>query len=234
MQKKVLLSSILVIALCLSVIAGSTYALFTDKAQTSIVITAGEVEVSASLDIANVYSAIPHGTLVDEYLKDEYGQYYNHEEQTNTGVVDGFEVRYFSNGGYAFIDDESKLQIVNMTPGDRVDVQITVENTGDVDMVYRLKLYANGELQNAMIVTTYDTTSGVVKESAHGGLQSHTSAWSDIVTWDGNDTRTIDLSFELPVYVGNDYEGETITYDIVVEAVQGNANTNGIDAVPAN
>ena len=227
MQKKVLLSSILVIALCLSAIAGSTYALFTDKAETSIAITSGDVEVKAKLAITKVYSAVASDTAEDSYLVDEYGQNYAHDAQTH--VEDG--KHYFSNGGYAkLINDDTKLEIEKMTPGDRVDVQITVENTGDVDMVYRLKLYANGELQNAMIVTTYDGE----KASAHNGLVNHTSAWSGIVTWDGNDTRTINLSFELPVYTGNEYEHKGITYDIVIEAVQGNANTNGIDAVPAN
>ena len=223
MQKKVLLSSILVIALCLSAIAGSTYALFTDKAETSIAITSGDVAVDAKLAIKAVYSAVASDTAEDSYLVDEYNQNYAHEAQTL--VVDG--KHYFSNGGYAeLINDNTKLDISKMTPGDRVDVQITVENTGDVDMVYRLKLYANGELQNAMIITTYDGQ----KASAHSGVENHTSAWSDIVSWEDNeDTRTIDLSFELPVYTGNEYEHKGITYDIVIEAVQGNANTNGID-----
>ena len=228
MQKKVLLSSILVIALCLSAIAGSTYALFTDKAETSIVISSGNVAVDAKLAITKVYSAVASATAEDSYLVDEYGQNYAHEEQTRKNAGK----HYFINGGYAELtNNNTQLSINKMTPGDRVDVQITVENTGDVDMVYRLKLYANGELQNAMIVTTYDGQ----KASAHSGLENHTSAWSDIVSWKDNvDTRTIDLSFELPVYTGNEYESKDITYDIVIEAVQGNANTNGIDVVPAN
>lgn len=228
MQKKVLLSSILVIALCLSAIAGSTYALFTDKAETSIVISSGNVAVEAELAITAVYSAVASDTAEDSYLVDEYGQNYAHEEQTRKNAGK----HYFINGGYAELtNNNTQLNINKMTPGDRVDVQITVENTGDVDMVYRLKLYANGELQNAMIITTYDGQ----KASAHSGVENHTSAWSDIVSWKDNvDTRTIDLSFELPVYTGNEYEDKGITYDIVIEAVQGNANTNGIDVVPAN
>ena len=47
MKKKILLSSILTIALCLSIIAGSTYALFTSSADVNVAVTAGNVELTA-------------------------------------------------------------------------------------------------------------------------------------------------------------------------------------------
>ena len=49
MKKKVLLSSVLVIAICLCLIAGSTFALFTDIADTSIAITSGNVKLTATV-----------------------------------------------------------------------------------------------------------------------------------------------------------------------------------------
>ena len=49
MKKKVLLSSIVTIALCLCLIAGSTYALFTSQSQTDISVKAAKVEMTASL-----------------------------------------------------------------------------------------------------------------------------------------------------------------------------------------
>ena len=50
MKKKVLLSSILTIALCLSLIVGSTYALFTSSVKVNVIATAGQVDVAATLD----------------------------------------------------------------------------------------------------------------------------------------------------------------------------------------
>lgn len=50
MKKKVLLSSILTIALCLCLIVGSTYALFTSSVKVNVIATAGQVDVSATLD----------------------------------------------------------------------------------------------------------------------------------------------------------------------------------------
>ena len=51
MKKKVLLSSILTIALCLSLIGGSTFALFTNQAEVGVVITAGEIDMTADIAI---------------------------------------------------------------------------------------------------------------------------------------------------------------------------------------
>ena len=50
MKKKVLLSSLATIALCLSLIAGATFALFTSKSTSSIEVTAGEVKIEAAID----------------------------------------------------------------------------------------------------------------------------------------------------------------------------------------
>ena len=47
MKKKTLLSSILTIALCLSLIAGTTYALFTSEDDISITVNSGKVEITA-------------------------------------------------------------------------------------------------------------------------------------------------------------------------------------------
>ena len=231
MQKKVLLSSILVIALCLSAIAGSTYALFTDKAETSIAITSANVEVNANMQIVNVYSAVAQNEYVNDYLVDEYKQNYRHEPQ-NTVVGDKY---FFSNGGYANVKD-GKITINSITPGDKVDAQIVIKNTGDVDMVYRYRIDTDDKLAEVMVITTNDINNG--KQSVHQGVTSHTSEWATVEV-KPNETVYVNLSFELPVYVGNEYQSEKgalvkLTYDIVVEAVQGNANTNGIDVVPAN
>ena len=56
MKKGFLLSSILMIALCLSALAGATFALFTSESTTNIVISSGKVEVEASVKDVVLYS----------------------------------------------------------------------------------------------------------------------------------------------------------------------------------
>ena len=57
MKKKALLSAVLSLAICLCLIAGATYALFTDTTNFNIAITSGDVEIEAYATINAVYSA---------------------------------------------------------------------------------------------------------------------------------------------------------------------------------
>ena len=225
MQKKVLLSSILVIALCLSAIAGSTYALFTDKAETSIAITSGNVEVDANMIIDSLYSAVASDAYVSDYLVDEYGQNYAHAPQTGK----------FSNGGSAVVNSEGQIEVTHITPGDKFNAKIAIKNVGNVDMIYRFKISSNDKLAEVMVVKVLDANGNLIDtvSSPEKFVELYTSKWTLDVIEEGEDA-TVYLSFELPVYVGSAYERLDLTYDIVVEAVQGNANTNGIDVVPAN
>lgn len=63
MKKKTLLSSILTIALCLSLIAGSTFALFTSESKVNVAVTAGNVEVVATVEDLNLSSTLAAGNL---------------------------------------------------------------------------------------------------------------------------------------------------------------------------
>ena len=67
-MKKVLLTSIVTIALCLCLIAGSTFALFTDTKTTSIVVSSGKVEMVAAPAVNRVESLVPdpEGDIVDD------------------------------------------------------------------------------------------------------------------------------------------------------------------------
>ena len=56
MKNGFLLSSFLMIALCLSAIVGSTFALFTSESTTNIAVTSGKVEVEATVQDIVLYS----------------------------------------------------------------------------------------------------------------------------------------------------------------------------------
>lgn len=63
MKKKVILSSILTIALCISLIAGSTFALFTSTSQVNVAVTSGKVEVVATASQPEYGSTLEAGKL---------------------------------------------------------------------------------------------------------------------------------------------------------------------------
>ena len=76
MKKKALLSSILVIALCLCLIVGSTFALFTSTSKLSVSVTSANVELIANIEGPQVFSVAADPDNGDQI--DENGNLYSH------------------------------------------------------------------------------------------------------------------------------------------------------------
>ncbi len=186
MKKKALVSSILTIALCLSLIAGSTFALFTSTDSVNVAVTAGKVEVVATIDGLQTYS------------------------MGNATEVNGT----FANGGTATFTDAKELVLDKVTPGDKASFNVNITNNSNVVTSYRIKMYVEGELANALVATaTIDASD--VKLSA---VESVT----DWATFDGNETIVVPMSVLLPVEAGNEYQEKSARVTVVVEAVQAN------------
>ena len=213
MKKKVLLSSILTIALCLSLIAGSTYALFTAKSEVNIAITAGKLDFTAGISITNLSSVEPQdgGSIVDE----KGGTY----EYTYTDDAE------FLNGGTAAVTNGNTLTITNITPGDKIDVDISGDNKSNVDTRYRYIIECtNGyTLMHGLVVyvTTQDAN-GQDVVTAYESLAYYTSEWMFL---EADEDFTHPITIELPVKAGNVYQDKSADIKITVEAVQGNAAT---------
>ena len=123
MKKKIIISSIAMIALCLCLIAGSTFALFTAETTVDIAVTAGDLEVSAE---------IVEGSDMLASLGD-------YDDASAVDPTSDFTRRdKFANGGSADLTG-GKLVISQMTPGDGVCFKVLVKNTGDVAVKYTLK-----------------------------------------------------------------------------------------------
>ncbi len=123
MKKNALISSILTIALCVSLIAGSTFALFTGKDSIDVSVSSARVDVSAVVADLKLFS-------------------FEREQANGT----------FENRGTATYDEESgKLTMQNVAPGDKVTFNIKVTNTSTIDVQYRVRWSVNGELMDALI-----------------------------------------------------------------------------------
>ena len=55
-KRSVILSALLVIALCVCLISGATYALFTSESKVNIAVTSGKVQVEATVENLALYS----------------------------------------------------------------------------------------------------------------------------------------------------------------------------------
>ena len=114
MKKKIILTSIAIIALCLCLIAGSTYALFTTKTEVNIAVTAANLDIEA--------------TIVEN----------TKQLRSLTDPTNVFTRTVFANGGEATFDN-GVLKIERMTPGDGVYFEVKVRNIGNVAVKYNVK-----------------------------------------------------------------------------------------------
>ena len=214
MKKKILVSSILTIALCLSLIAGSTFALFTSTSEQTIVVTSGKVEMTADIEGLTLYSVEGKdgGAIVDE-------NGYTYEYKTLTGDT-------FTNGGTAIFDEATAtLTMDKVTPGDKVSFTLTGANTSNVAIQYRYKIEClSGHALMHGFNTYISEDAATLATSKYAALNSYVTEWRALAA----NTAMADVLFEieLPVTAGNEYQDiKEAEIKITVEAVQGNAVT---------
>ncbi|MCH5156816.1 MAG: hypothetical protein J1G02_02935 [Clostridiales bacterium] len=190
---KTLIASIVAIVICLSIIVGATYAWFTDEAGSgNITVSSGKVNIEASID----ESSLQLWSLVD-------------------GVQTKLDKSTFETGGTAGVGEDGSLELVNVVPGDKVQLTINVTNNSNVSIRYRVKLGTKeGGLADVL-------ETKVVGEPA-------LNKWSSVITPDVK-SFSVNVSVELPEDVGNDYQGtdenpQTTTVAFIVEAIQSNAD----------
>ena len=233
-KRSILISAALTIALCLCLIAGSTYAIFTSSAEQNIAVTAGKLDISATTSGLNTYTELTDGNVT----------YTNSTAEADGSVL-------FENKGYAKFEDvlndagevvkANVLKLVNMTPGDGVNFTIDVDNSvTNVAIQYRVVIIIGGDLASALSVTVEDDVSGKVTEvltdaDYSAGKVTKYGEWTylDVTELDNLDTFTVDVFFPngTPEH-DNAYKGMSCDITIRIEAVQGNTDTTGSVIVP--
>ncbi len=129
-RTKTILSAIVMMILSLTIISGSTFALFTDSEQVDVTVKSGRINVEATVD------------------KDSFKLYSMDEEQP---TVDGKGT--FANGGTAEILSNSSLVLDRVTPGDKVTFDINLTNDSNVSISYRVLWNVSGDLAKDLTVT---------------------------------------------------------------------------------
>ena len=184
MNKKTFLTSLLTIAMCLALIAGSTYALFTSEDAVNIAVSSGKVKVTATVDELVTYSM--------------------GEATAENGV--------FDNLGTAVLDQSSAtdtLTLTNITPGDKVTFRIDLVNESNVTIQYRLVWVVDGELSTALVAKA-----GATLESATAIVNNKTKRTTWDIPTDETKTQTVWVSIELPTECTLQGESASISFKI--------------------
>mgnify|MGYP005783499693 FL=1 len=198
MRKKIVLTSLLTVAMCLSLIVGATFALFGSESKKNIAVTSGKIDVSAKIVSLDTYS---RGTA------------------TQNGE--------FANGGSAEIDaDNAGVTVDRMSPGDKIVVKIDVENNSNI--AYRQRATLKFERGTEDFFGQL-----LVGVSEDGGEYDYFSSYATEWTYhEANTTGTPEvssmyISVELPEYVSENWQDKSCDITFAVEAIQGNAETEG-------
>ncbi|MBE5733013.1 MAG: hypothetical protein E7353_08290 [Clostridiales bacterium] len=191
-KRRLLLGAIVSILMCLCVMGGATFALFTDKADVEVNITAGTVDIDAKVDGGlKLYS-------MDRYMGD--------------GVLE------FENLGYATLTDENKITLVNITPGDKVEFDIAITSTSNVKTKVRTVVKETGVdtgLLKGLNVTVNDEDADLLTGEI-------VSEWVTVDPNANPADNVLSVAIELPAEAGNEYQGKKAELRFTVEAVQWN------------
>ncbi len=220
-KRSIIVSALLVIALCASITAGATYAIFTSESQTNIAVISGNIDVKATLSDLWVYSP----TLISTTD-------YTYTDATNAATVITEGVKgQFKNGGTATLDNtEGIVTLDKMTPGDKATFTVTVTNKSNVDVQYRTVI-KKIDTTDETLFAALDIDIGGVSPEYYFGWQFLKAASSTT----GDTIKTYDCSVELPASIGgSDYMDKKCTIAIIVEVVQGNADTSTTISKAAN
>lgn len=193
MKRNVIVSAFLAIALCLSVVAGATFALFTSSAKVNLSITSATVKLSdVTVENRQMYS------LVDV----------NPDTLEGTEIDRTEEGTFFLGGTVDYSD--GTFTINKMAPGDRITFDIKVANESNIPVKYRAVISdpAGSNLTDVLVIT--------VNNEMYLG-KSETD-YADLAV---GEAAVIPVEVELPVSASDDLAGKTVTLTVTVEAIQG-------------
>ncbi len=205
MKKKLLLTSILSIVMCFSLIVGATFALFTSESTVNVAVTSGTVKVTASVE------KWQYKTLTKDWTD-----------------ADLDETVLFDNiGGTATITDGATVKLDKIVPGDGVKLSVKIVNEGNVNVKYKV-VVKNTATTDAKLFDAMDIT---VDGAAYTGESE--SYWMNLAV--GATGTSVPVTVELPKDVdGADLMGKTCEFNVTVQAIQGNAQTSNILVNDAN
>lgn len=192
----VLVSAIATTAVCASMIAGSTFALFTSEDQVDITVSSGNVSITADVN-GSIKTPVSIKKTNDGY---EIGEY-----ETSTSA--GFNAT-----------SDGLINVTNVIPGDKVELTVGVENTGSVKAKYNftLECVEGVALMNKLVVDVEEDTVG-----ATDGVKKYTSDWAEI---DAGAKATYNLTLQLPAELDSTYANLSTKIKTTVFAVQYNAD----------
>lgn len=213
---KIIVMSLLTVALCVSLVAGATFALFTSQSDINIAVSSGKVSVQAQVTGIKAW----HIEWAD-------GAYSYVEDTVGGSAIEGFTATFgesFADLGTLEYTAADGLTLTNFLPGDKVEVAIEVTNASTVSTKYQVQLVdAHTEADDPALISALKVTKNG-EDMVFGGSRTIASNWSEPIAA-GTDIEDITLTIELPEDTDDSFQGKTANIVLSVLATQGNAHT---------
>lgn len=206
--KPLVLSSLAALSMGTVSVAG-TFALFTDKAETTVQVGSGEIKVNAALDGITLYSAdasLTSGDLAGVITGDYAGTYYYKQQ-----------IGSFYNGGTASITGTT-LSVQRMSPGDKVVTNLGFTNDSNIAIKYRLRVNTSNVHGDELLKNLELKIMGY----KYHGLKELQTKWTQIDA--GASISGSEIELVLPLETGNEAQAKDANFTFTLEAVQANAN----------
>ena len=215
-KKRGILLTVMTFVLCLALVAGGTYALFSDSVRLKNHLVAGELDIT-----------LTRTKLTATYLDDTTG-YLVGPKVTHPDPVD-----FTDPTGKSIFEIPTDSVIV---PGCSYNAEMKIENNSDVAFGYWIEIdpgvLANIDLAEQLMVsvTVGNVTKSVMADKLGGTLGSETEFLGTLIKG-ASQTFTVTLTFcddvaldenDEPLYdfVNNDAMNDEFDFDIIVHAVQ--------------
>jgi len=191
--KKILLSSILTLALCLSLICGATFALFTSTSTANIAVSSGKVNMTAEIENVKLSYQKPN---------------------TDNTAYETVEGELFA--GNATVEG-NKISLEKLVPGDKITLDIVVYNESNVASKYQtlVGISSDNGLFDGLAVTLDNVT--------YTGATAKSEWIDAVAVAEKTKIQTVAVSIGLPIDAGNGYQDKSCELYLTVNAVQGNA-----------
>lgn len=206
-MKKRLITLILSVMLALSVVSGATFALFTTETKVNVAVTSGIVELKATADDFETYSA-KWDDVNDKYI-----------DNKNAGLV------FATLGEVVVASGNQSIDIINMVPGDSVKFNIYLENSSNVAIMYKVVI-APDTGSTTDLFTGANPLEFTINAQTYSGVEVN-SAWTTWLTTEPTQ-KTVEVTIKLPVEAGNEYQDKVAKLTYKVIGVQANANTDNL------
>lgn len=201
-KKNIVFSSLLGIVMCLCLIVGGTFAMFTSNAQVNIAVTSGKVDVKAVVSDLQLYSPASLAT-----------------DGTVVNADNAATATNFVNGGTATLNGNT-LTLNGLSAGDKVKFKITLTSESNIKTLYRYGYEVNAaEGKNfAEAKKIYSSLVFGLDEIETSKYVSYKTGWTEFTS-----AKELNVSVELPATAGNEAQGLSGEIVFTVEVVQGNA-----------